>query len=213
MWPWEQAVGQYLAANPEAKAELIQDLVSPFMLALKTSLVTGLIAASPVWLYQLWSFIVRSARPGEEVRHPVRRRGHSPLPLGVRSASSCCRRVRPCCSSWAACSTCRTSTTSCLELTLIVLFGVSFLLPVVLVMLNLIGVVTGAQLSSARTYAIFGCFLFGAMATPSADPFSMTALAAPMAVMYVVAEVICRRADKAKKKRLSSNEFAVSLDS
>ena len=100
-----------------------------------------------------------------------------------------------------------------LELTLIVLFGVSFLLPVVLVMLNLIGVVTGAQLSSARTYAIFGCFLFGAMATPSADPFSMTALAAPMAVMYVVAEVICRRADKAKKKRLSSNEFAVSLDS
>ena len=38
-------------------------------------------------------------------------------------------------------------------------------------------------------------------------------LAAPMAVMYVVAEVICRRADKAKKKRLSSNEFAVSLDS
>jgi len=218
MWPWEQAVGQYLAANPEAKAELInKDLVSPFMLALKTSLVTGLIAASPVWLYQLWSFIV-PALLDQEKKYAIRFVAAA-IPLFL---SGCALGFFVLPQGFAfmlqftvggVLNLQDINDFLSLELTLIVLFGVSFLLPVVLVMLNLIGVVTGAQLSSARTYAIFGCFLFGAMATPSADPFSMTALAAPMAVMYVVAEVICRRADKAKKKRLSSNEFAVSLDS
>ena len=89
----------------------------------------------------------------------------------------------------------------------------SFLLPVVLVMLNLAGVVTGKQLQKARIVAIFGCFVFGAVATPSTDPFSMTALALPMALMYMVAEFICRRHDTQKAKKLAAaGGVLVSID-
>jgi sec-independent protein translocase protein TatC len=99
-----------------------------------------------------------------------------------------------------------------LELLLILLFGVSFLLPVVLVMINLAGVVTGEQLGKARMFAVFGCFVFGAVATPSTDPFSMIALALPMAIMYVAAEFICRRNDKRKAKRLAASSDLVLID-
>ncbi len=65
-------------------------------------------------------------------------------------------------------------------LRLMVVFGIAFLLPLLVVMLNFLGVVKAAQLRRYRTYVIFGTFVFGAVATPSTDPFSMLALALPM---------------------------------
>lgn len=52
------------------------------------------------------------------------------------------------------------------ELTLLLVFGVSFLLPVVLVTLNRFGIISGAGLGKFRSMAIFLCFLFSAVATP-----------------------------------------------
>ena len=52
-----------------------------------------------------------------------------------------------------------------------------------------------------------------AIATPSTDPFSMSALALPMAIMYVVAEFICRRHDAQKAKKLEeSGNMLVSIE-
>jgi Sec-independent protein secretion pathway component TatC len=63
------------------------------------------------------------------------------------------------------------------------------------------------------TFTIFGCFVFGAIATPSTDPFSMTALALPVAITYVVAEFICRRHDTQKAKKIgAAGEMIVSID-
>ncbi len=216
-WPYHQAVDQYLASRPGARADLInKDMISPFMLALKAALLCGIILASPVWMYQLWSFIV-PALLDQEKKYALRfvfaavplflsgcALGYFILPTGFAFMLGF---TVP-----GVLNLQDINDFLGLEMTLILLFGVSFLLPVVLVMLNLIGVVTGAQLGAARKYAIFGCFLFGAMATPSADPFSMTALALPMAIMYVVAEIIARRHDKTKKLTKSTDEFAVSLD-
>lgn len=217
VWPYNVAVVQYKQMNPDARVDLVNSgLVQPFMLALKTTLVAGLIVASPVWMYQLWAFIV-PALLEKEKRYAIRfvlaavplflagcALGYFILPTGFAFMLGF--------TVDGVLNLQDLNAFLSLELTLILLFGVSFLLPVVLVMLNLIGIVTGAQLGAARSYAIFGCFLFGAMATPSADPFSMTALAAPMAVMYVIAEVICRRQDRIKAKTKASDEFAVSLD-
>src|SRR5699024_11215846 len=83
-----------------------------------------------------------------------------------------------------------------LTLQLMVVFGLGFLMPVVGVGLNLIGVVSAAQLAQARTYVIFGTFVFGAAATPSTDPFSMLSLALPMALLYLIAEAIARVHDR-----------------
>ena len=82
------------------------------------------------------------------------------------------------------------------ELTLLLVFGVSFLLPVVLVTLNRFGIISGAGLGKFRSMAIFLCFLFSAVATPSTDPISMCVLAVPMSFLYVIAEVLCKRHDK-----------------
>jgi sec-independent protein translocase protein TatC len=57
--------------------------------------------------------------------------------------------------------------------------------------------------------------LFDAVATPSTDPFSMTALALPMAmaILYVAAEFICRRHDTQKAKKLEDTDrVLVSID-
>jgi sec-independent protein translocase protein TatC len=71
-------------------------------------------------------------------------------------------------------------------------FGLSFLLPVLLVFLELVGVVTPQWLSKNRRYAIFLIFLFAAIVTPSSDPYTMTAMAVPMYLLYEAAIIIGR---------------------
>ena len=84
---------------------------------------------------------------------------------------------------------------------IMLVFGVAFLLPVVIVALNLAGVVKGTQLGAARSYAIIGIFVFAAVATPSTDPISMLALSLPMALLYLLAELICRANDRRRNRR------------
>ena len=220
MWPWRSALVDLTAANPDVATQVVnREISGPFMLALKVSAVAGLMLACPVWLYQLWKFIVpalldkekRYARSFLLSAIPLFLLGcvvgYFVLPKGI----SVMLQFTP--DGMGIVNQLDLNTFLALELLLILLFGVSFLLPVILVMLNLAGVVTGQQLAKARTFAIFGCFVFGAIATPSTDPFSMTALALPMGIMYVAAERICRRNDKAKAKRLAaSGAVLVSID-
>ena len=95
-----------------------------------------------------------------------------------------------------------------LMLQLMVVFGLGFLMPVVVVAANLAGVLKAAQLAKARLYVIFGTFVFGAAATPSTDPFSMLALAIPMTLLFLAAEVVCRFNDRRKAKRLAAELVA-----
>ena len=69
-------------------------------------------------------------------------------------------------------------------LLLILAFGVSFELPVVLQFLVLAGVVSSRQLRTWRRWAILLITIFAAVITPTQDPFSMTLMAAPMVVFY-----------------------------
>jgi sec-independent protein translocase protein TatC len=95
---------------------------------------------------------------------------------------------------------------------IMVVFGVAFLIPLVVLMLNILGVIPARYLSKYRTYVVFGTFVFGAVATPSTDPFSMLALAAPMTLLFLAAEVIAHLLDrrKARRARLAGSDLAVS---
>jgi sec-independent protein translocase protein TatC len=77
-----------------------------------------------------------------------------------------------------------------LILALMVIFGITFEFPVVLVSLELVGVLKPAKLASWRRWAIVALTAFAAIITPSGDPFSMLALAIPLYVFYEVSIVI-----------------------
>ncbi len=62
-------------------------------------------------------------------------------------------------------------------------FGIAFLLPVLLMLLEAAGIVTRAQLVTARRYAIVGNFAIAAVLTPP-DIGSMLLLAVPLTILY-----------------------------
>ncbi len=79
-------------------------------------------------------------------------------------------------------------------------FGIAFVLPVFLVALNLAGVVTGRALLRAWRPVILGSFVFAAVATPSGDPYTMTALALPMLVLYYIAAGLAVLTDRRRRR-------------
>jgi sec-independent protein translocase protein TatC len=79
---------------------------------------------------------------------------------------------------------------------LMMVFGVAFEFPAVLVALELAGVLSTAALRRFRRFAIIIITIFSAVATPSSDPFSMLALAIPLLVFYEGAIVVGRLCHK-----------------
>ena len=77
-----------------------------------------------------------------------------------------------------------------LYLMVVVAFGVSFELPVLLVFLQLARVVKPRQLSRWRRGTIVGIFAFAAVITPSQDPITLFALALPMYAFFELSIVI-----------------------
>jgi sec-independent protein translocase protein TatC len=92
-------------------------------------------------------------------------------------------------------------------------FGLAFNIPVFVVLLNFAGVVKGASLKAYRPWIIIGTFVFAAVATPSADPFTMTLMAGPMVLLFFASEAIARfndrrRARNAPNAGLSPDELS-----
>lgn len=69
-------------------------------------------------------------------------------------------------------------------------FGIGFLLPVLLVFLQLVNVVTPKTLLAGWRYAIVAIFVLAAVITPSGDPITLMMLAGPMIGMYFIAVLI-----------------------
>ena len=65
-------------------------------------------------------------------------------------------------------------------LRMVLVFGIAAEIPLVVILLNRIGVVRARQLAGARSWTILGIFVFAAIATPSTDPLTMLFLAVPM---------------------------------
>lgn len=80
-------------------------------------------------------------------------------------------------------------------------FGCAFVLPVVLVLLNFVGILPGRTMLKAWRWVVFVCFAFTAMMVPTPDPFTMTFMALPMVGLYFAAVIISIQHDKRKAKR------------
>ncbi len=219
--PYEAGIVDLKQKNPDAVTDLVNiGLASPFTLALKTCLVAGAVISGPVWLYQLWAFIVPGLLAKEKKWALLFIATASPLfAAGVMTGYFVLPKAISVLLGFTQAGVSNLqdiNTFLSFMLRLMVVFGIAYLIPLLVLMLNLLGVVQAKTLSKYRTYVIFGTFVFGAVATPSTDPFSMLALAAPMSVLFLIAEVIAHLLDRRKARQAARAgvdlELVASLD-
>ncbi|MDG2244001.1 MAG: twin-arginine translocase subunit TatC [Rhodospirillaceae bacterium] len=86
-----------------------------------------------------------------------------------------------------------------LVMKLILAFGISFQLPVLLVLLARVGIVSADGLAERRKYAIVGVFVFAAIVTPP-DVISQIGLAIPMMLLYEVSIYACRIIERKREE-------------
>ncbi|MFC5289788.1 twin-arginine translocase subunit TatC [Actinokineospora guangxiensis] len=187
-----------------------------FMVQFKVGIAVGIVVMAPGWLYQVWAFIT----PGLYARE--RRVALTFVLIGS---------VLFACGGWLAffvipqglevlmsfgggffVTALNASDYISFVLVMLLIFGVSFLLPLLITMLNRVGVLPYANLKRWRRFIIFGLFIFAAFATPGTDPVSMVVLAAAMTVLFEVAVQIARVHDRRKAKREALEDAQNSTD-
>ncbi|MEU1274951.1 twin-arginine translocase subunit TatC [Streptomyces sp. NPDC005799] len=201
---FEQLARSKSSSHPCAQIT-INGLLAPFTLALQVSLMAGVVFASPIWLYQLWAFVA----PGLH-RHE-KKYAYAFVGTGVPlffGGAFFAYKVLP------------TTAKVLIDFTphgvsnllplddllqlvtrMVIVFGLSFELPLLLIMLNLTGVLSGTRMLGWWRAMILGITVFAAVATPSTDPLSMLALAGPIWVLYFGAVVFSIFNDKRKRRR------------
>ncbi|MFF9202318.1 twin-arginine translocase subunit TatC [Streptomyces sp. NPDC014986] len=182
----------------------INGLLTPFTLALKVSLMAGVVLASPVWLYQLWAFVAPGLHRHErKYAYAFVATGFPLFLAGAYFAYA----VLP--------TTAEVLITftpfgvdnllpldDLLDLVtrMVIVFGLSFELPLLLVMLNFTGAITGKRMLGWWRGMIMGITLFAAIATPSTDPLTMMALAGPIWILYFGAVALSLLNDRRRRR-------------
>ncbi len=183
----------------------LQGLIGPFSIMLKIGLMAGVVVASPVWLYQLWAFLAPGLHKHEK-KYALGFVGAG-VPLFVAGA-------------WFAYEIIPTAASALLSFTpshvtnlvpldgfldllvrMVLVFGFSFELPLLLVLLNFGGVLSGSRMLSWWRWMVMGIVVFSAIAVPSPDPLSMLTLAAPIVALYFIAVGIALLNDRRKARR------------
>jgi sec-independent protein translocase protein TatC len=204
--PYFQAIAALKAKHPDANTSLVNiNLTSPLTLSLKVSALAGAIATAPIWLYQLWAFVVPGLLAKEKKWALVFIAAATPMFVGgvVVAYVVLPKAITVLLSFTQSGVTNLQDINAYLAflLRLMLVFGIGFLIPLIVLMLNIVGVIKAKQMAKYRSLVIFATFVFGAVATPSTDPFSMLAVAAPMALLFLAAEVIAHILDRRKERQ------------
>ncbi|MCM3500265.1 twin-arginine translocase subunit TatC [Microbacterium sp. P26] len=199
----------------ERNASLNFDSVTgAFDLRLRMALIAGFVLSSPVWLYELFAFVL----PGltrRERRYVLGSVGAA-VPLFAAGCATGLLLFPHMVSVLAGFASSDDSTILDagayidFALKIVLATGLAFVLPVVLVVLNLAGIVSARALARSWRYAVVAIVLFSALATPSADVMSMFVVAVPMTTLYGAALAIAALHDRALARASVSEETSCS---
>ncbi len=181
-----------------------------FDLRIAISFTIAIVAASPVWLYQLFAFLV----PGLTSKEKRYTFGFffSAVPLfflGAAAGWFVFPHMVELLTSFSA-----QEDATYLDariyydfvIKLVLAIGIAFVLPVFLVLLNFVGVLSAASIIKGWRVAVLVITLFTAMATPAADVVSMILLAVPMVLLYFAAWGVAWMHDRRVARRAAQLE-------
>ena len=206
--PFSGAVDQARADGRQVTLALT-GVADPFVLQIQIAAVAGLVLSAPVWLYQVWRFVTPGLRKNERrwaigfaaAATPLVLAGvllaYTVLPLGlsvllgftpdnVENIVSVDRYLS-------------------FFLRTILVFGIGFLIPLLLVLLNFAGVLPGRRLLSWWRWIIIVVLIFAAVATPTGDPINLLLLAGPLMLLVTLAVGVMLLNDRRRDRRRKSS--------
>ena len=195
-----------LAKEEELNASVnFGTVIGAFDLRLQVSIFLGVFVSSPFWLYQLWAFITPALKRREKKYTLVFL--FSAVPLFLAG----------CAFAWVSFPTfvrtllgftpegsanvINANEYVLFALRILLVFGITFVMPVVLVLLNFLGAVSAKSIIKSWRVAILIIALVAALATPTADPMSMLLVMLPLILFYFAAALIAWLHDRIKQKR------------
>ncbi|MFL6240485.1 MAG: twin-arginine translocase subunit TatC [Actinomycetes bacterium] len=196
----------------ESCALVVTGIFEGFFLRLKVSFILGIVVSCPIWLYEIWAFITPALRQRERrwtvtflsCAVPLFGAGAVLAYVTLSKGLEFLLGVNP----HDVLALVTVSSYLSFALAMLLIFGISFEFPLVLVLLNFMGVLSYRRLRSWWRPMVLGIFVFAAVATPSQDPFTMSALAVPMSVLYWIAVGVAYLHDKRKARREAESPFA-----
>lgn len=164
------------------------NITAAFDLKLEVAIYAGIVISSPMWLYQIFAFLVPGLTRKEKSYTFSFLFTAIPLFLaGCAAGWFVLPHIVGLLTSFAP-SGDKTLLVAgdyfSFVLKLVLAIGIAFVLPVFIVLLNFIGIISAKAIIKAWRIALLVILLFTAIATPSADVVSMFLLAIPLVVLY-----------------------------
>lgn len=188
------------------KCQLLQTQpFEAFLIQFKVGLAAGAVLTSPFWLYQIWAFITPGLYENERKFTRIfvvlasflfacgAALAYFVVPKGLSVLVSF--------GGDTFIAALAANDYISFVLVMLLIFGVSFELPLIVTMLNRIGVLPYRNLKKWRRGIIFSLFVFAAIATPGTDPIGMLALSGAMTVLFELAVQIARIHDRKKDRQ------------
>lgn len=175
---------------------VVTQVYGAFTLNLKIAIMVGFVLALPVTVYQLWKFVAPAFGAGANKWAPIWMSsalllfaagaitGYFVIPLALTFFAKF---------SGGSVTTIPFATDYInFVLLILIVFGVSYELPLVLVSLTSAGITSSDALAAKRLYFFFGLFIFATIATPGADWISPLVLGGILYVLFEAAVLVSR---------------------